>query len=183
MAFDVTAPGSTRTLPIQGLDGALARMRALPEKLQKKGLSRALGKGARIVRVAAQRNARKIDDPKTSEMIARNITTKTDSRLGKREGGAAVKVGVRGGAKSYKDNKLNRRKQRVGQQYATAGSSDNPGGDTWYWRFVEFGVPSLGIPARPILQPALAENDQRAITAIVDELNIQLDKLAAGGSL
>jgi HK97 gp10 family phage protein len=42
------------------------------------------------------------------------------------------------------------------------GSQDNPN-DPFYWRFVEFGVPSKGIPPRPFLRTAFAARVMESI--------------------
>lgn len=135
---------------IEGLDGVLRKMRSLSPKLQKKGAVAAVRKGANIVRDDARRRAKEFDDPATKESIARNIVTQVNNRLGKRVGGVALRVGVRGGARVSPDN--------VG-----------------YWRFLEFGTSKA--QAQPFMRPALESNVDQATTAIVTELNRQLDEV------
>lgn len=139
---------------IQGLDGVLKRMRALPEKLQKKGATASLRKGARIVVKAARAGAvaKWNDDPNTKSNIPKAITSRADTKGGKRNGGAMVKVGVAGGARPRKGTD-----------------------DTGHWRYLELGTSD--IPARPVMRPALANNIGPVTDAIVAELKIQLDKL------
>lgn len=81
-----------------------------------------------------------MDDAGTDEAIWKNIAVANNARAGRKEGGIVMSVGVRGGAKSYANNAENRRKGRAGKTNATGGSKANPGGDTWYWRFLEFGT-------------------------------------------
>ena len=139
---------------VQGLDGVLERMRALPAKLQKKGATASLRKGARIVVKAARAGAaaRWNDNPSTKSNIPKAITSRADTKGGKRVGGAMVTVGVAGGARPHKGPE-----------------------DTGPWRLLEFG--REGVPARPVMRPALADNVQRVTDAIADELRAQLDKL------
>jgi HK97 gp10 family phage protein len=162
---------------LQGLEQALRRLRQFPDKLQKKGLSAAVRKGANLVAKAARQNAKRIDNPQTAENIARNISSQSSARLGRKNGGIAIRVGVKGGARQYGNTKENVRKGRVGQSYATLGDKSNPGGDTWYWRFVELGTSRTR--AQPFLLPALENNQVAATAAVANELERQIDKLVA----
>jgi HK97 gp10 family phage protein len=162
---------------LHGVEGVLNRLRSMPEKLQKKGLRAAIRKGANLVRKAAQTNAKQIDDPLTAESISKNIAVQFSSRASKREGGIVFRVGVRGGARQYAATRANRRAGRVGQIYKTGGDKGNPGGDTWYWRFVELGTSRTR--AQPFLQPALANNVESVTSVVVNELNSQIDKLGS----
>lgn len=137
---------------IEGLDGVLKRMRELGPKLAKKGLTASLRKGARIVVKAARAAYQGIDDPDTKSNIGKAITSRADTKGGKREGGAMVKVGVAGGARP-----------KPGTE------------DEGHWRFVEFG--KEGVPARPFMRPALENNVAKVTDEIVRELNVQIDKL------
>lgn len=136
---------------IEGLDGVLKKMRALAPKLQKKGATAALRKGARIV-VKAARAAYKSDDPATQSNISKAITSRADNKGGKRNGGAMVKVGVKGGARPQ------------------PGTTDEG-----HWRLIEFGTAHMG--ARPFMRPALENNVGRVTDEVVRELNAQIDKL------
>lgn len=152
---------------IKGLDNALQRMKALPEKMRKKMVSSALRKGAAIVRKDAVARAKRFDDPKTPSKVYKEIVTRTNGKLGKREGGVAIQVGVKGGAKRYKDNKENRRKGKVGVAY------EGPGA-VYYWRFLEFGTSKM--KAQPFMRPALENNVDKVISTVTAELSNQLDK-------
>lgn len=159
---------------IEGLDEALAKMRNMGPKLVKSGLKRAVRKGAVVVQKAAQANARQIDDPDTANSIPKNIAVQYSGPLSKKEKGVAYRVGVLGGAKKvYANNRTNRRKGIVGQQ--TGGT----GGSTWYWRFIELGTSKMR--ARPFMQPALANNVDKATNAIVSELGPALDRALEKG--
>lgn len=160
---------------LHGLDGVLDRLRTLPVKLQKRALRTAMRKAGNVVKSAAIANAKAFDDPDTAERIWRNITVQFRSRASKSERGIVMAVGVRGGAREYGNTKENVRKQRVGSTYKTLGSAANPGGDTWYWRFIELGTSKQR--ARPFLRPALESNVEAATNVIVNELNAELDRL------
>lgn len=136
---------------IEGLDQVLAKMRGLAPKLIKKGLRSAGTKAMRIVRDDARRVARTFDDPETGANIAKNIITRYDARGSKREGGAVTKVGVAGGARPKKGTE-----------------------DTGHWRLVEFG--KEGVPARPFMRPALANNVEQVTATYVQALDAEIDK-------
>jgi HK97 gp10 family phage protein len=89
-----------------------------------------------------------------------------------------MRIGVLGGARNLADNRANRRKGVAGKKVATEGSSSNPGGDTWYWRLVEFGASTVA--AHPFMRPALANNVERVTDTIATELSNELDKLIPG---
>lgn len=129
----------------------------------------ALRAGARTIMEAAKAGANRIDDPATAENIAKNITTRNFSKSAEDHmGGVGVQIGVKGGAKEYANTKLNRRKRRVGAAYETGGVSSNPGGDTWYWRFLEFGTRKMS--ARPFMRPAFDNHQASVLSAIVASL-------------
>ena len=157
---------------IEGLDDVTAKMRELsnPRK-QKNAATRSARKAMAVVRKAAIANAKALDDSKSPERIWKNIQVKASKT---KQGFVLMKVGVRGGAMSYANTTANRRQNRVGQTYATAGSSGNPGGDTWYWRFTEVG--RSGQPARPFLRPALNNNIDSVQDGFVTDYKDQLDK-------
>ena len=149
---------------IEGLDEVVRKLNALPEKFAKRGMRRALRKGANIVRNAARNNAKRIDDPQTREQIWKNITVAGGGSKREREaGGPIMRIGIRGGARNM---------QKYGE-FKGKGSG-NPGGDTFYWRFLEFGTSEM--QARPFMRPALANNVAAATNAVVEAAKVELDK-------
>lgn len=152
---------------VEGLDNVLARLRELSSKMQKKFVAHAVRKGANIIKKAAVDKAKRFDNPKTAKRVYNEITTRTNSKLGKKNGGVAISVGVKGGAKQYKNTNENRRKKRVGASY------EGPG-NVYYWRFLEFGTSKM--KAQPFMRPAVENNVTQVTEAIVADLNDQLDK-------
>jgi HK97 gp10 family phage protein len=143
-------------IKLTGAKDILDRLSTLPDKLQKKGAVRAARKAMRVALNDARARARLLDDPKTGESIFRNLAIQNSPRQGRRVGGVVMRLGVRGGAQQYASTKENVRKGRAGKTYKTAGSKGNPGGDTWYWRFLELGTRRTH--AHEFLQPALRDN-------------------------
>ena len=159
---------------LEGLDAVLAKMRALPIDVRQKGARFAGRKAANVIRDAAIQGAQKINDPSTREEIAKNITVRFATRTFRRTGDVMFRVGVLGGARQYANTTENRRKRRVGETYKTGGSSGNPGGDTFYWRFVEFGTQKVS--ARPFMRPALENNTARATNEFTRQLDGWLNR-------
>lgn len=150
---------------IHGLDAIQAKLSKLPERLGRNAMRRSLRKGANIIRDAARSNARRYDDPSTPENIAKNIVSQNGGRKMERQlGGPVVRVGVLGGAKKKKGE---------------SGGKANPGGETWYWRLLEFGftLPSgKHYPAQSFMRRAAAEKSGAAMDAIVSAMSTELDK-------
>ena len=143
---------------IEGLDDVTAKMRELSSpKKQKNAATRSARKAMAVVRKAAVANAKALDDSNSPERIWKNIQVKASKT---KQGFVLMKVGVRGGAMSYANT--------------TAGSKENPGGDTWYWRLIETG--RSGVPARPFLRPALNNNVDGVQDGFVTDFKDQLDK-------
>lgn len=154
---------------LNGLDDAVRKLQLLPDRFAYRGMRRSLRKGAVVVRDTARNNARMIDDPKTRNSIQKNITIRQGkARSERKEGGPIAKIGVAGGSRNM---------SKYGE-FKGSGKG-NPGGDTWYWRLIEFGFTDRGgnaVPARPFMRSAMAQSADKAISAIVSSASSELDK-------
>ncbi|MBY5942772.1 HK97 gp10 family phage protein [Halomonas sp. DP5N14-9] len=137
---------------LSGVDEALAKMKQVETLPKKKATRFALRKAANLVRDRAKDGALRIDDPQTANRIADNVVVRFDSQHFRQHGDLKMSVGVRGGSTSKKSN------------------ASNPGGDTYYWRFKEFGTEKMR--ADPFMRPAL----QESIEPATDEFLRQFDK-------
>lgn len=122
----------------------------LEEKVQSKIAWGATKKAAAVIKDNAIKNAMMIDDPKTKERIVENMHIQKASKIAKKEKAVAYRVGVLGGA-SYDD-----------------GEEGNPGGATFYWRFIEFGTSK--VKARPFLRPAASESVGKVMHVLENEM-------------
>ena len=198
---------------IKGLDEALKQLQATDPKRQLKAYRAAARSAMLPLRNSVRAAAQQVDDPSTTRSIAANVAIRTMNRRKLRQAGAGqfdvgASVGILGGARQYADSKENRRKGRAGQTYETGGSKTNPGGDTWYWRLIEFGRNAFttgkssitgkrvnlfnpatgknfgykvrGVTARPILRPALPQNISQIMDRFAKRLKAIIDKSAAG---
>jgi len=160
---------------IKGLDPVLKKLRGLAPNLRKKAINTSLRRGMAPVRKSAVSAAKRFDDPATAQQIAKEIVIRSNAKKARRMGAGTflVQVGVRGGAKSYVNNRKNRRAGRVGQSY-------EGGGSVFHWRFLEFGTSKMR--AQPFMRPALADNVSTVIGIVSKELELAINKFAKGSS-
>lgn len=169
---------------LTGIEQLVATLNDVTYETRRKGGRAALRKAAMVVRDAAAANAKRIDDPATAEDISKNIAVRWNGRQFRRTGDPAFRVGVLGGARATLTDaaraKSARRRQRLGQkslgelgEIAGAGKG-NPGGDTYYWRFIEFGTERSR--AQPFMRPALENNIDAATNTFIAEYQKALDR-------
>jgi HK97 gp10 family phage protein len=159
---------------LEGIDSLVSKLEAISYDAKRKGGRAALRKAASLISAKVAESAERVDDSKTAEDISKNITIRWNGRLFKASGDLGFRVGVLGGARQYGNTKENVRKGRAGKTYETLGSKDNPGGDTWYWRFVEFGTSRVA--ARPFMRPALAQSISEATAVFISEYEKAIDR-------
>lgn len=157
----------TFDLSFPDLPEFIERLQMVGKDAQKKIARRATMAGIRVLRDQVAENARRVDDPATPNNIAKNVAIRFSSKKTRSNGGSTYSLGIRGGSKSYANTKANVRAGKAGTKYKTDGSKSNPGGDTYYWRFLEFGTAKM--PAKPIIRPALNQKGDAAIEAAVNE--------------
>lgn len=144
---------------ITGLAEIQRKLRALPERVGKNAMRRALRKGANVIRNAARANEKRIDDPQTREQIAKNVAVAGGGAKRERAvGGVMMRVGVRGGARPLKKGTDN----------------GTPGGNTTHWRFIEFGTSEA--KAQPFMRPAMNSSADAAFAATVSAMQAETDK-------
>lgn len=157
---------------IGGLESLLEKFDAISYDTRRKGGRAALRKAAQLVADAARQNATGLNDPETSTEIAKNIALRWNNRLFKQSGDLGFRVGVLGGAKQK--NNYHTRRGRAGGTFETGGDQSNPGGNTFYWRFLEFGTAKMA--AKPFMRKALADNIEAATAMFVSEFDKALDR-------
>lgn len=150
---------------LNGIEELNAKLRGLKYDVQKKGGRFALRKAAQVIRDQARANALTLDDPRTATNIAANITERWNSKLNKRTGDLGFRVGVLGGARNYSD---------YGEIKTGKSASQNPGGDTFYWRFLEFGTQHMA--AKPFMRPAIEASAQKAADVFTDYFGPAIDR-------
>ena len=145
----------------KAVDAMLDKMAKLGTKYATNATRRALNKGAVPIRDQAKRNATLLDDSLTAEKIYENIVIRNGRTRVKTD--IKTRVGILGGARDM---------EKYGE--IKAGGKDNPGGDTWYWRLVEFGTSRTA--AKPFMRPAMMTKQVEAYNNIVAAMTTELDK-------
>ena len=169
------------SVTLNGVEALNAKLKALPQDLKFKGGRFALRKAGNIVRDAAINHAWNRDDIATDEAIAKNIVIRWGSKRFKSTGDLSFRIGVLGGSRQPDTRKKERRRARDGAtsladlgEIAGKGKG-NPGGDTFYWRFLEFGTENHG--AKPFMRKALEDNTQKAADVFIAEYSKSIDRL------
>lgn len=159
---------------LEGIEELLGKLESITHDLKFKGGRYALRKAANVIAASARDNAQKLNDNMTPEEIAKNIAVRWSGNKFKRSGDLMFRVGVLGGAKNYANTRDNVRSGRAGQNYTTGGSKANPGGDTWYWRFLEFGTSRVA--PKPLMRDAANRNAEAAVSEFMSQYSKAIDR-------
>lgn len=130
---------------IKGLNEIQLRLKGLAgivgDASADKAIAKATRTAAAVIARKARARARVLDRPNTPNAIYKNIRTYVMKRPQRFNADVGYRVGVLGGAK--------RPATAVGEFKGKG--KDNPGGDTWYWRFLEFGRGPVSVKKAKIL--------------------------------
>lgn len=148
---------------IEGLEAIQARMQNVGHEIRYKGGRYALRKSANLIADKVKENALRIDDPNTAKQIAKNVAVRWSSKRFKQTGDLGFRVGILGGAAPAK----------AAGEFSGIGKG-NPGGDTFYWRFLEFGTRKIG--AQPFMRPALENNQQEVVQEFIKYADKAIDR-------
>lgn len=149
--------------PMQGYDEMVANLKKIGEKRTRALAVSALKKGAQPIRNYARTHAP--DDPSTPNSIAKNIVIRTSKkRYESQMGGPAVRVGVLGGAAD-----------RSSQGEIKGGGKENPGGETFYWRFLEFGT-KRGIAERSFMRDSMNTPSNQAFADFAADFENRINR-------
>lgn len=160
----------------------------LGEKEKNNIVGTALASAARVIVDRAREKAKALDDPTTPNKIWKNIVARKMKSAKSRGYDAGYRIGILGGARQTSfDEELK-------------GQNDgNPGGDTWYWRMLEFGRGVVKVkkakilaneqkgllfgkqvqPAspRPFLRPAADESQQEAFNKFAEVVDKKITEV------
>ena len=155
---------------LHGANEIIVKLNSLKDMLGVKHTSNvlltSLRKAARVIARKVRNNAKSLDDPKTAEAIYKNVAVQQMKHPEKKGGDIGFRVGIRGGARNM---------MKYGEFYGKG--ADNPGGDTWHWRLLEFGTEHSA--AKPFMRPALENGTMEATNTFIEELDKQIDKAIA----
>lgn len=149
---------------ITGLEELRTTLQGVSYDTQRKGGRYALRKAAQVVRDKARQNASAVDDSATPEDISKNIVERWNGRLFKRTGDLGFRIGVLGGAKGH----------AAASGEVQGKGKANPGGDTFYWRFLEFGTEHSA--AKPFIRPAIDSTQNEVVSTFVTEFDKHVER-------
>lgn len=141
-------------------------MKLLTNRVAERGVKSAVRAGAQKIADAAQRNAERVDNPATENYIPANVAVQFASKSSTKTGNVRYRVGILGGARPGAE--------RVGALARRLSGKGLPGGETWYWRFVEFGTSKMR--ARPFMRPAAETQAGIAAEEVATVLEQFLDR-------
>lgn len=141
---------------LEGADELILKLKEVSSDMQLKGGRFALRKAGKIVEDAVVAEAMKLNRESTREAIFRNVRMRFSPRAFKATGNLAFRIGFLGGALSRTKNEA------------------NPGGDTWYWRLLEFGTSQM--QARPFVRPAVLRVEGRVKQEFIIQYKRALDR-------
>ncbi len=148
-----------------GMESLLAKFDSIKQDVKYKGGRAALRKAANLIADKAKQNAQKVDDPETASNISKNVAVRWGGKRFRATGDLNFRVGILGGA---------RQNSRYGTRSTKERANSNPGGETFHWRFLEFGTEKMA--AQPFLRPALANNTSEAISVFAKEYEKAIDR-------
>lgn len=154
---------------IEGLDVVKREMSKLDPKESRKMYKKGVKAGAGEFRKFARAEFKKIDDPSTNEAIYKNVKNKAVPKKYTGDYTMKERVGVLGKSHGAATN--------FGA--ITGAGKDNPGGDTYYWRFIEFGFQHVGgtyVQGKHILEKTLPRKRNDAERVLTHKLQQELFK-------
>ena len=125
-------------------------------------MRRAMRKSLVPMREQAKANWQQHDDPNTTESIPKNIVIRQGRTRAKDE--LKMRLGILGGARNM---------EAYGE--IKGEEKGNPGGDTWYWRLLEFGAPAAGIAAKSPMRKAMESKKTEALNIAFNEMQNELE--------
>lgn len=144
---------------ILGLDGIAMKIKAVKDDARYRGGRFALRKAAMVLAEEVRAGANSVDDKSTPRSIPANVAIRFNRRQFDATGRPGFRVGIMGGAG----------RSRNGRDL-----SSNPGGDTRYWRHLEFGTSRTR--AQPFMRRALADNINLITNTFVREYQAALTR-------
>jgi HK97 gp10 family phage protein len=133
----------TRTVEFSliGFEDVSLKLKAVSYDAKYRGGRFALRKSAEELARIVRSNSQKVDNPLTDRSIPANVAVRWNRRLFDSTGNLGFRVGIIGGA---------------GGNLPASQFESNPGGDTRYWRHLEFGTSRTR--AQPFMRRSMTDN-------------------------
>lgn len=148
---------------ILGIEDIEMKLRAVSLDARFTGGRNALRKAALVLAGEVRDNSSRVDNPLTKRSIPANVAVRWNRRRFDSSGTFGYRVGIRGGAGRKPTEML----------------QGNPGGDTQYWRHLEFGTSRTR--AQPFMRKSLADNINTITDTFIREFNKSLTRVIRKG--
>lgn len=144
----------------------------LDNRIRKKIMTASARKGLNETLKEARKEARRLNDPNSSNDISKNLAIIFKSKSNRRNGDFELMLGVLGGSKNpNQQNTTRQRGNRRTRQYATGGR----GGSTYYWRFLEFGTRKM--QARPFMIKSFIRTQTKVIEVFCSTFEQKINEI------
>ena len=144
------------SLEFNGSGELATLLKSVHADVKLKGGRAALRKAGEVLRSNVEYELKAADDPGTDESIWRNAVLRFSPKRFRSSGDLMFRIGMLGGAKSKKANEK------------------NPGGDTFYWRFIEFGT--INAPAQAPLRTAAKKSESDIVRTFITQYKKSLTR-------
>lgn len=146
-------------LQTNGITQLKERLKLVGDETKYRSGRFALRKAAAVIAGKLEENAKMVDDPTTPNSIPRNVSFRWNGRRYRATGQLGFRVGIMGGA---------------GGNAKTDEFRANPGGDTRYWRHLEFGTKKAA--PKPFFRKTMADNAQKAMDEFINQYRKAIDR-------
>jgi HK97 gp10 family phage protein len=141
---------------LEGAEELSLKLKGLIDDIKFKGGRFALRKAGQVLESAVVSEMMRFDREQTREQIFRNVKLRFSPKRFQSSGDIMFRLGILGGAASKASNE------------------SNPGGDTYYWRFLEFGTERV-VGRRPMTRAVMGKESEIKQT-FIREYNKALDR-------
>lgn len=144
------------TVDLDGAQGLSIAFQTVAAEMQGRVAQHALRKASNVIKEAVVGEFMRVDRESTREAIWRNVVTRNKPKRFRVAGELETRLGILGGARSRSENEA------------------NPGGDTYYWRFAEFGTKHIN--AQENVVGAVKRKQQQFYNVFSSELEKAIDR-------
>jgi len=157
---------SSISFQMQGLPALTANLTALAGTAQGTPIRAGMRKMGKVIQ-AKIIAAAPVDDKTPDGVHIKDNVVVGRSRSKSTFGREVFTVGIKYGKSKYKDNARNRRLGRVGKSFKTEG-------ETFYWKFIEFGTSHQD--KKPFIRPAAEAAAKAALDAFEMEMEASIKR-------
>ncbi len=141
---------------LEGAQDLLIKFKTINNQVQGKVTQFALRKASNVLKKAVVGEMMRVDRESSREAIWRNVVVRNKPKRFRKTGELETRLGILGGARSRAANEA------------------NPGGDTFYWRFLEFGTER--VPAQRNITKTVKRKQGDFMSTFTREMDKAIDR-------